>query len=277
MEYNGAPPEWLKPILEEISNTPTLRLKDSHLRERGYDPNRVRYWFKKQHGTTFQGYLRALRVGQAFGRIRSGEKVSETAFESGYGSLSGFTDSFKKMAEFSPSTSQRNQLVQTKRILTPLGSMLAGATDDGICLLEFIDRRMLETEITRLSKRLNAKFVPGSSKHLENLNEQLDEYFAGKRREFSIPLVLLGTPFQKKAWSALQTIPYGNTRSYQQQAQFIGAPKAVRAVAKANGDNSIAILVPCHRVVGANGKLTGYGGGLWRKQFLLKHESANSR
>lgn len=275
MEYQGAPPDWIKPLLDEVGDSPTIKLRDRDLRERGLEPSRVRYWFKKQHGITFQGYLRSMRISQAFGRIKQGEKVANTAFESGYQSLSGFADSFKKTADFSPSKSLGNQLIQTSRIVTPLGPMLAGATDDGICLLEFIDRRMLETEIKRLSKLLNARFVPGLSKHLDKLNKQLEEYFFGKRKEFDIPVVLPGTPFQKKVWDELRAIPYGSTRSYKEQAEIIGTPKAVRAVAKANGDNSIAILVPCHRVVGTNGELTGYGGGLWRKQYLLNLESSN--
>ena len=273
MEPKGAPPDWLKPLLDEIYDAPLVKLKDSDLRKRGLDPNRVRYWFNKQYGMTFHGYLRALRVGQAFGRIKHGEKVVETAFETGYNSLSGFTHSFKKTADFSPSKSQDNHLVPTTRILTPLGPMLAGATEDGICLLEFVDRRMLETEIERLSKLLKARFVPGFCKHFDELNFQLKDYFSGKRREFDIPLVLPGTPFQKKVWGELQAIPYGSTRSYKQQAEDLGLPDAVRAVARANGDNRIAIIIPCHRVIGTNGSLTGYGGGLWRKQHLLNLES----
>jgi AraC family transcriptional regulator of adaptative response/methylated-DNA-[protein]-cysteine methyltransferase len=274
MEYQGAPPDWIKPLLDEVNVTPMVKLTDKDLREKGLEPSRVRYWFKKQHGMTFQGYLRSMRVSQAFGKIKKGEKVVETAFDSGYRSLSGFADSFKKTVDFSPIKSQNNQLIHTKRIFTPLGPMLAGATDDGICLLEFTDRRILETEIRRLSKLLHARFVPGLSKHLDTLNKQLDEYFFGKRKEFDIPLVLPGTEFQKKVWEELRAIPYGATRSYKEQAEIIGAPKAVRAVAKANGDNSIAILVPCHRVLGTNGELIGYGGGLWRKQYLLNHESS---
>ena len=277
MEHAGTPPEWLKPLLDEINSGSLIRIKDHDLRERGLDPNRVRYWFKKQHGMTFQGYLRALRIGQAFGRMKRGGKVAETAFGSGYGSLSGFTDSFKKTASFVPSMSSNNQIVHTTHIVTPLGPMLAGATEEGLCLLEFTDRRMLETQINRLSKLLNAKFVPGSSKVLDELNRQMNEYFSGKRREFSIPLLLRGTPFQKKVWEELQKIPYGSTRSYKEQAEVIGRPKSIRAVAKANGDNNIAIVVPCHRVVGVNGELTGYGGGLWRKQFLLDHEAGDGR
>jgi AraC family transcriptional regulator of adaptative response/methylated-DNA-[protein]-cysteine methyltransferase len=275
LEYKGSPPAWLRPLLNEINQSPQIKLTDSHLRERGLDPSRVRYWFKKQHGMTFQGYLRMLRIGQAFGRIKHGETVVSTAFESGYGSLSGFAESFRKTADFSPRGSQDNHLVPTTRILTPLGPMLAGATDEGICLLEFIDRRMLETQLSRLSKLLNAKVVPGSHPHFDRLQEQLDEYFSGKRREFTLPLVLPGTPFQKQVWVGLQSIPYGATRSYKEQAETIGAPNAVRAVARANGENRIAILVPCHRVIGANGELVGYGGGLSRKQYLLKLEAAD--
>ena len=273
LEYQGAPPAWLRPLLDDVNKSPLVKLKDSHLRERGLDPNRVRYWFKKQHGMTFQGYLRMLRIGQAFGRIKHGERVASTAFESGYQSLSGFADSFKKTAAFAPSKSQSKHLIPTTRILTPLGPMLAGATDEGICLLEFVDRRMLETQISRLSKALKARIVPGSHPYFDLLSGQLDEYFCGRRREFDIPLVLPGTPFQQKVWAGLQSIPYGSTRSYKEQAEAIGSPQAVRAVAKANGDNRIAILIPCHRVIGANGELVGYGGGLSRKQYLLKLES----
>ena len=274
LEYEGSPPAWLRPLLDEIHASPLVKLKDRHLRERGLDPSRVRYWFKKQHGMTFQGYLRALRIGQAFGRIRHGEKVVETAFESGYHSLSGFADSFKKTADFAPSKSPNGRLIPTTRILTPLGPMLAGATDEGICLLEFVDRRMLETQLSRLSKLLNAKIVPGSHSYFDPLNKQLNEYFAGTRKEFDLPLLLPGTEFQKKVWAGLRAIPYGSTRSYKEQANVIGSPGAVRAVARANGDNRIAILIPCHRVVGANGELVGYGGGLTRKEFLLNLESS---
>ncbi len=276
LEYKGAVPAWLKPLLDEINDDPQIKLRACDLRKRGIDPHRISRWFKKRHGMTFQTYLRTLRIGQAFGRIKYGEKVTRTAFESGYESLSGFTDSFKRTTGFSPSKSRGNQLVMTTRILTPLGPMLAGGTDDGVCLLEFIDRRMLETQLKRLRKLLNAEFVAGSCKHFDALNKQIEEYFSGTRKKFSIPLLLPGTPFQRKVWAVLRTIPYGSTRSYKEQAEAVGSPKAVRAVANANGDNRISIIVPCHRVIGANGELTGYGGGLWRKRYLLHLESGKS-
>jgi AraC family transcriptional regulator of adaptative response/methylated-DNA-[protein]-cysteine methyltransferase len=154
--------------------------------------------------------------------------------------------------------------------------MLAGATNEGICLLEFVDRRMIETQIKRLKRILNAEFVPGTNKHFEELDKQLKEYFDGKRIDFHLPLILDGTEFQQKVWKELQKIPFGSTRSYQEQAIALKNPKAVRAVARANGDNRIAIIIPCHRVIGKDGKLVGYGGGIWRKQFLLNLERSNS-
>ncbi len=274
--YKGDVPDWLKPLMDEITNNPDIRLKDHDLRLRGIDPNRIRRWFKKHHGMTFQTYLRTLRISHAFGRIKYGDKVIEAAFDSGYESLSGFTDSFKKTTGFSPNKSTQNQIITITRILTPLGPMLAGATEKGICLLEFVDRRMLETQLTRLKKLLKAELIPGANNHFDELNKQLKEYFEGKRKEFTIPLVVPGTSFQQKVWSVLQKIPFGSTRSYKKQAEIMGNPKAIRAVAKANGDNRISIIIPCHRVIGANGKLVGYGGGLWRKQYLLNLESKNT-
>lgn len=273
MNYHGSAPDWIKQLLTEINDNPTIPLHNQDLRKRELDPARVSRWFKKNHGMTFQGYLRSLRVGQAFGRLKQGESVTGTAFESGYDSLSGFTDSFKRTTHLSPSESRQEQIIYTTRILTPIGPMLAGGTEDGICLLEFVDRRMLETQINRVTKRLKARVLPGECQYFETLKEQLDEYFASKRQQFHIPLVLAGTPFQQKVWSLLQTIPYGETRSYKQQSETLGDPSAIRAVARANGDNRVSILIPCHRVIGSTGELVGYGGGLWRKQYLLNLES----
>jgi len=260
-------------LMEEIKQNPTILLKNYDLKKRGVDSNRLRRWFKKHHGMTFQTYLRALRIGQAFGRIQYGEKVVVAAFESGYESLSGFTDSFKKQLGFSPNQSAEKQLINITRISTPIGPMLAGATSAGICLLEFVDRRMVETQITRLKRLLNAELLPGTSPYFDLLNFQLKEYFEGKRRDFSVPLVLPGTDFQKAVWALLLKIPYGSTRSYKQQAEILGKPAAVRAVGKANGDNRISIIIPCHRVIGENGQLVGYGGGIWRKHYLLELEA----
>lgn len=139
-------------------------------------------------------------------------------------------------------------------------------------MLEFTDRRMIETQIARLKKYLKAELLPGESPFFEILTKELKEYFIGKRKEFSVPLVTPGTDFQKSVWKVLQEIPYGKTRSYKEQAIAIGNLKAIRAVATANGDNRIAILVPCHRVIGSDGQMTGYGGGIWRKQWMIQME-----
>ena len=157
-------------------------------------------------------------------------------------------------------------------MLTPLGPMLAGATDQGLCLLEFTDRRMLEGQIRALTKQLDAGFHPGRNEHTRAVAAQLEEYFAGKRRDFTVPLVLKGTPFQEKVWRALQQIPYGETRSYEEIARAVGSPGATRAVGTANGRNRLAVVVPCHRVIRADGSLSGYGGGRWRKHRLLELE-----
>ena len=168
------------------------------------------------------------------------------------------------------------QMIDVMRIETPLGTMFACGVEQGICLLEFSDRKMLETEFKSLSKQLNATIVQGDNPHFRILAQQLKEYFEGIRKGFSVPLYLPGTDFQKMAWESLQRIPYGTTRSYLQQAMDIQRPGAVRAVANANGMNRIAIIIPCHRVIGSDGQLTGYGGGLWRKKWLLDFEREHS-
>jgi AraC family transcriptional regulator of adaptative response/methylated-DNA-[protein]-cysteine methyltransferase len=150
--------------------------------------------------------------------------------------------------------------------------MYACATDKGICLLEFTDRKMLETEFKSLARSLNATIIQGESKHFDILEQQLTEYFDGKRTTFSIPLHTPGSEFQQSVWNALRNIPFGTTASYSQLATDLHRPNAVRAVANANGCNRVAILIPCHRIISANGSLTGYGGGIWRKQWLLNFE-----
>jgi AraC family transcriptional regulator of adaptative response/methylated-DNA-[protein]-cysteine methyltransferase len=152
--------------------------------------------------------------------------------------------------------------------------MIAVASSKGICILEFTDRRMLETQFKQVEKFYGSPILPGKSVYFDELRKQLKEYFNGDRRDFSVALNLVGTEFQKSVWKILQTIPYGETISYKTEAQRLGKPSAVRAVANANGHNRISIIIPCHRVIGDNGKLVGYGGGLWRKEWLLKHEGA---
>ena len=156
---------------------------------------------------------------------------------------------------------------------TPLGLMFAGATEEGICLLGFADEEKLDSEVKALPSKLKADIQQGASRYFAPLQKQLNEYFEGNRKEFDLPLILLGTDFQKEVWNELLRIPFGTTRSYKQQSIALNKLDAIRAVAGANGTNRIAIIIPCHRVIGENGSLTGYGGGLWRKKWLLDLES----
>ena len=166
-------------------------------------------------------------------------------------------------------------LLNTLTFSTPIGDMFACTSNEGICLVEFIERKQLEKEMTDLKKRLNAEVIENDHPYLKTLIVQMAEYFSGKRKQFDLPLHTPGTPFQQQVWQALLTIPYGATRSYTEQAQYINNPTAVRAVARANGMNRIAIIIPCHRVLGADGSLTGYAGGLERKRWLLDLEKAH--
>jgi AraC family transcriptional regulator, regulatory protein of adaptative response / methylated-DNA-[protein]-cysteine methyltransferase len=167
-------------------------------------------------------------------------------------------------------------MIKIIKIETPVGEMIAGATDDGVCLLEFSDRKMLPTEYKDLMRLLKVTFQNGENEYIKALRKQLMEYFDGSRKEFSIPLVAPGTEFQQKVWKELLNIPFGSTMSYQELAVGLNRHESVRAVANANGRNRISILIPCHRVIGTNGHLTGYGGGLKRKKWLLDHEKKYS-
>ncbi len=272
MAPKGAAPTWIKPLLQKVEADPTRRWKDSDLREADLDPARVRRWFLRNHGFTFQAYQRARRLGLAFGQIRQGEKWEGAAYTHGFESVSGFHEAFTKTFETKPNKAVDIAPIVVTRLLTPLGPMIAGANASGICLLEFADRRMLETQVERVRKWFKSPIVPGTNKHIEELKAQLDNYFTGSLREFTVPISLLGTEFQIAAWNQLTKIPYATTISYEAQARAMGRPGAQRAVGKANGDNRIAIVIPCHRVVKQNGDLCGYGGGLWRKKFLLDLE-----
>lgn len=163
-------------------------------------------------------------------------------------------------------------MIALKRIDTPLGRMRIGATEKGICLFDFQFRRTVEGIMERVERLLDDKFVEADSPYFSILETQIAEYFSGKRKEFDVPLHLTGTPFQKSVWEALTSIPFGETRSYKQQSVLMGQEKAIRAIASANGDNPVAIIIPCHRIIGEDGGLTGYSGGLQRKQQLLDLE-----
>ena len=265
-------PSWTRRMLE-LAASPT-RLSASDLRANGIDPARASRYCRARFGMSFGAWARGRRLAGAFDRIRSGASVSEAAHASGFESESGFRDAFVRLFG-APPTLARDEgrgVLRVAWIQSPLGPLLAAASDEGVCLLEFVDRRALRSQIATLRRRFPVPVVPGTNEHLDELAAELEEYFGGRRRVFDVPIVLRGTPFQATVWERLRAISAGETRSYADVAREIGRPSAVRAVARANGENRIAILVPCHRVIGSDGSPTGYGGGVWRKQWLLAHE-----
>jgi AraC family transcriptional regulator of adaptative response/methylated-DNA-[protein]-cysteine methyltransferase len=276
---SSADPEWLKRLIARVEAEPGRRVRDGDLRQEGLDPATVRRRFQGRFGLTFQAYQRARRLAAAFEAIKKGGSIDEAVFEHGYESHSGFREAFARLFGDPPGRAAKGpqaggDFIRLAWIESPLGPLVAGAVDAGICLLEFTDRRMLEAQADALRTRFGLPAAPSPHPHLERLETELGEYFAGERKDFDLPISEPGTPFQERVWAALREIPCGETRSYSDLARSVGDPAAVRAVAQANGRNRVAILVPCHRVIGADGGLGGYGGGIWRKKRLLEIEGA---
>lgn len=271
-QHASEAPEQVQRAIQLVKDGPRIKITDAQLRKQNISPEVLRRWFNKNYGMTFQAYQRMYRINCAFEELKHGKNTTHTAYDSGYESLSGFAYTFKKLIGKSPQRSAGQHVISMSRMTTPLGPMFICATARGLCLLEFTDRRMLETELRELQTMLQAPIIVGENEHIKQARAELEQYFAGKRSRFELSLHTPGTEFQQTVWAALQEIPPGETRSYQQQADRLGKPTTVRAVARANGANRLAIVIPCHRVLGADGSLTGYGGGLERKQWLLNHE-----
>lgn len=274
-ETAGAPPELVRRLLAMSEEAGDQRLEDRELRARGIDPVRARRAFRRVYGVTFQAFHRARRLGEALSGLKAGGDLLEAGFAHGFESASGFAEAFGRRFQATPGRAREVVEVRVRVLESPIGPLQIGATPAGICLLEFSDRRALPSELKRLESHFGAPLVPGTNEHLDRLEVELAEYFAGRRRDFGVPLDLVGTPFQRRVWDALLEIPYGRTCSYGQMAARLDKPGAARAVGRANGANCVAIVVPCHRVVQADGTLRGYGGGLWRKRRLLDLERAS--
>lgn len=278
LESFGELPSWAKTLLERIDQRPEELITAAEVRKAGVQPATASRFFRSRLGVTLPALARARRVGLALKWIREGRTVTAASTRSGFSSESGFRKAVSDLFGTTPreaamSTTPGADIV-AKWLETPVGPMLACASDKGVCLLEFVDRRALAAQLATLRKRLRRPVSPGSNRHIERLERELAAYFKSGEAAFTVPLDAPGTDFQQQVWRALQSIPCGQTRSYADIARVIGRPAAVRAVARANGDNRIAILIPCHRVIGSDGTLTGYGGGLWRKEHLLHLEGA---
>jgi AraC family transcriptional regulator of adaptative response/methylated-DNA-[protein]-cysteine methyltransferase len=198
--------------------------------------------------------------------------VTDAAFDHGYESLSGFSDAIRNLVGTSPGAAAGSTLLTVAPVETPLGLMMLGAAGGKLCLAEFADPERLAAQLHTVCRRLDATLVPGREAPIEQAAEQIAEYFAGVRRRFDLPLRAAGTDLQRGVWQTLLQIPYGETWTYGRVATEIGRARAARPVGRAVGANPIAVVIPCHRVVGSSGALTGYGGGLWRKQRLLDLE-----
>jgi AraC family transcriptional regulator of adaptative response/methylated-DNA-[protein]-cysteine methyltransferase len=277
MDPDKRPPRLIERLRTEVERAPDGRLTDKELAAMAIDPSTARRQFKRHYGMTFQAYHRARRMGLALREVRKGARVDEARNGSGFESESGFREAFTRIFGEPPTTAKTRGGLFAQRIETPLGAMIAVADDEGLRLLEFIDRRATERELSALRKRLRTNVVPGEHRHLTATRQQLDNYFSGKQLEFDIPLAPVGSDFQLRAWEILRSIPLGETRSYSWMAERLGDRNARRAVGRANGTNMICIVIPCHRVIRADGTLCGYGGGLWRKKWLLDHERRSIR
>ena len=277
LEVAGRMPGWLEELIEFFEADPGRKRRDEEIRQFGVDPKRVRRWFQQNHGITFHGYLRSRRLTTALGQLSLGDDPARVALDAGYESLSGFYDAFQKWCGLSPAKAgdSDKSVLLVNRFLSPVGPMIMVADEDQLHLLEFADRRMLETQFQRLIKLSGKSICPGDNVLMAQVAKELDSYFDGKRTKFEFPFSMSGSEFQQSVWNELLKIPYGETVSYEEIARNIGKPKAQRAVGRANGDNRLAIVIPCHRVIRSDGNLSGYGGGVRRKEWLLQLERTN--
>ncbi len=273
----GAPSEMVEGLLKAVENNVEHRWCDKDVREMGLDPSTVRRQFQKHYSMTFVAYARARRMGLALKAIRNGEDVIEAQLGASYESSSGFRDAFSKTMGVPPKHAKHVDMLKASWLETPLGAMLALVDDTALHLLEFTDRRGLEREIEVMRKRYGKAIIPGRTDLTDQIEEELEAYFSGKLRSFNTPLKIYGSEFQGSVMEELMNIPYAKIRSYKQQSNNMGRPTAVRAIARANGMNQIAIVIPCHRVIGSDGSMTGYAGGIARKQWLLEHEQIQIR
>lgn len=265
-------PAVVRRLVQAIEEQPEKRWKEKDFSNLSTNAAQASRLFKKRFGMTFVSYARARRMGMAMKQIKEKNSVINTQLGTGYESGSGFRDAFSKIMGAPPVKAGEIHLLKADWIDTPLGPMIAMGDEEALYLLEFVDRRGLEREIERLRKKTGSAIVPGKTGPIHSIERELKSYFSGSLKTFQTPIKLIGSPFQIEVWLELQKIPMGKTCSYSDIAKAIQKPLAVRAVARANGANQFAIIIPCHRVIQANGDLGGYGGGIARKKWLLSHE-----
>ncbi|PYE84122.1 bifunctional transcriptional activator/DNA repair enzyme AdaA [Pseudoroseicyclus aestuarii] len=259
-------------LLSALDEAPDHRWTEGDVASAGIDPSTARRVFKRQFGMTFLEMARQRRLGQGMRVLATGGRVIDAQMGAGFDSASAFRDAMARLLGRAPGSFDKGALMAADWIDTPLGPMIAVASDHALHLLEFTDRKALPTELRDLAASAGGRMALGRRAAHDRIAAELARYFEGEEGGFATPLAPLGTAFQRQVWAALRAIPAGETRSYGEVAKAIQRPGASRAVARANGANPIALVVPCHRVIGADGSLTGYGGGLWRKQRLIALE-----
>ncbi len=262
----------VRDLLKSLEENPARRWFEIDISNRGYDPSTVRRNFKRIFGMTFLEMARQRRLAAGFTTLSEGSRVIDAQLEAGFESPSAFRAAFAKLLGAAPADFRTDALLHADWFQTPLGPMIAVADNRHLHLLEFSDRKALSSELKRLMKDSAGGIGFGTPPPITQIKQELNDYFEGKSPNFQTPVALHGTSFQKDVWHALREIPAGQIRSYSALAQYLDRPNSTRAVARANGANSLAIIVPCHRVCGADGSLTGYGGGIWRKEQLIEIE-----
>ena len=260
------------PLMKLLDAEPERRWRETDLESVGFDPSTVRRAFRRRFGMTFLQVARTRRMGSAAARLARSETVIEAQLEAGYESGSGFRAAFQRLIGAPPAAVRGQSALNADWIDTPIGPMIAIAGEDTLHLLEFNDRKALAAGIARLRRRTGMAVVHRRTPLIESLAAALQDYFSGEAQLPPLALGDHGTEFEKSVWGELVKVPLGETRSYRQIAEAMGRPAAMRAVARANSANQLALLLPCHRVIGTGGALTGYAGGLWRKRWLLEHE-----
>lgn len=257
LDNPDAPGVLLNKLLALVEEDPGRRWSEDDLREMGIEPATARRHFQRRFDMTFSQYVRARRLGHAFNTIRKGDQVIEAQLDAGFESGSGFRDAFARQFGEAPNKSRAAKAFAMDWIDTPLGPMLAVADEHELHMLEFVERKKLQDHLERYRAQFNAAVLPGTTPALERIKRELADYFAGRTLTFKSKIAGAGTEFQEQVWTALRAIPVGETRSYADLARAIGRPSAVRAVANANRLNRCAIILPCHRVIGSDGTLTG--------------------
>lgn len=257
-------------LIALVEDNPDRRITKDILKTMGIDPSTARRQFQARFNMSFTQYARARRLARAAQDMETGDSVIAAQITAGYESASGFREAFGKTFGGPPKLGTAPLLIDW--IDSPHGPILAVADDNALYMLEFTVRKNLDMQMRRLAEKIGRAIVPGRTAITQRITDELEAYFGGKLLKFETPAALIGTNFQVRTWQALQAIPRGETRSYKELAAAVGNPKGFRAVANANANNRLAIIVPCHRVISAGGGLGGYAGGIDKKRALLDLE-----